>query len=86
MSLTTLKITLSKTLKVWSERSWVGRISGLLDRPGAVRAGLAIVLIVAAAVTPGFASFVLLCAGVACGAHAITRALPYGDGLREHRQ
>ena len=34
----------------------------------------------------GFVSFVLLCAAVACGAHAVTRALPYGEGLREHRQ
>ncbi len=48
MSLTPLKITLSKTLKVWSERSWLGRFLGLLDRPGAVRVGLAIVLLVAA--------------------------------------
>jgi hypothetical protein len=45
-----------------------------------------IVLAVAGALSPGFASFVLLCAALACGAHAITRALPYGDGLREHRQ
>ena len=36
--------------------------------------------------TAGFLSFVLLCAALACGAHAITRALPYGEGLREHRQ
>jgi hypothetical protein len=47
---------------------------------------IAIVLIVAGVATPGFASFALLCAGFACGAHALTRALPYGDGLREHRQ
>jgi len=48
MSLTTLKITLSRTLKTWSERSWLGRFLGLLDQPGAVRVGLAIVLLVAA--------------------------------------
>src|SRR5262245_42634461 len=48
MSRTALKITLSKTLKVWSERSWLGRFVGLLDRPGALRAALAIVLLVAA--------------------------------------
>jgi len=45
-----------------------------------------IVLIAAALVTGGFASFVLFCAGLACGAHAITRALPYGEGLREYHQ
>jgi hypothetical protein len=46
----------------------------------------AIALFVAAALTPAFASFVLLCAALACGAHALTRAFPYGEGLREHRQ
>jgi len=39
-----------------------------------------------AALTGGVASFVLVCAALGCGAHAITRALPYGEGLREHRQ
>lgn len=46
----------------------------------------AIVLTAAGVVLPGVASFVLLCAALACGAHALTRALPYGEGLREHRQ
>jgi hypothetical protein len=46
----------------------------------------AIVFTVGCAVASGFLSFVLLCAAVACGAHAITRALPWGDGLREYRQ
>ena len=36
--------------------------------------------------TTGLASFVLLCAAVGCGAHAITQALPYGSGLRDYRQ
>ena len=36
--------------------------------------------------TAGLLSFVLLCIAVACGARAITRALPYGEGLREYRQ
>jgi hypothetical protein len=34
----------------------------------------------------GLLSFVLLCAALGCGAQAGTRALPYGGGLREHRQ
>jgi isopentenyl diphosphate isomerase/L-lactate dehydrogenase-like FMN-dependent dehydrogenase len=37
-------------------------------------------------VTGGFVSFLLLCAAVACGAEAISRALPYGSGLRDYRQ
>jgi hypothetical protein len=41
---------------------------------------------VAGAVTGGWASFVLLCAAVALWATALTRALPHGEGLREHRQ
>jgi hypothetical protein len=45
-----------------------------------------IVLIVGALLVPGIASFVLVCAAMACGAHAITRVLPYGEGLREYRQ
>jgi hypothetical protein len=45
-----------------------------------------VALVVGGAVTGGFLSVVLLCAALACGAHAITRVLPYGDGLREHRQ
>ena len=36
--------------------------------------------------TAGLTSFVLLCVAVACGGHAVARALPYGGGLREHRQ
>jgi hypothetical protein len=36
--------------------------------------------------TGGFVSFLLVCAAIACGAHAATSALPYGYGLREHRQ
>jgi hypothetical protein len=47
---------------------------------------IALVLAVAGILTPGFASFALLCAALAAGAHALTRALPYGEGLREHRQ
>jgi hypothetical protein len=45
-----------------------------------------IALFTAGFLTAGFASFVLLCLALACGAHAITRVLPYGEGLREHRQ
>jgi predicted lysophospholipase L1 biosynthesis ABC-type transport system permease subunit len=37
-------------------------------------------------VTGGLLSYVLVCVALACGAHAVTRALPYGDGLREYRQ
>jgi hypothetical protein len=47
---------------------------------------IAIGLAVAGILTPGFGGFVLLCAAIACGAHAVDRWLPYGDGLREHRQ
>jgi hypothetical protein len=36
--------------------------------------------------TAGLASFVLLCAVVGCAAEALSRTLPYGQGLREHRQ
>jgi hypothetical protein len=36
--------------------------------------------------TGGLTSFVLLCVAVACAGRAVTRALPYGDGLREYRQ
>ena len=36
--------------------------------------------------TAGVLSFGLLCGALGCGAHALTRALPYGEGLREHRQ
>ena len=39
-----------------------------------------------AVATAGFVSFVLCCAALGCAAHAATVALPYGDGLREHRQ
>jgi Protein of unknown function (DUF3325) len=46
----------------------------------------AVALGVAASVTAGIASFVLVCATLACAAHAVTLALPYGEGLREHRQ
>jgi hypothetical protein len=45
-----------------------------------------IVLFTAAFVVSGFASFVLLCAAIGTGAHAITRVLPYGEGLREYHQ
>ena len=41
---------------------------------------------VAAASTGGMLSFGLLCATVACASHAVTIALPWGDGLREYRQ
>jgi hypothetical protein len=47
---------------------------------------LAIAASVAGALTGGAVSFVLLCAAVAFWARALTQALPYGDGLREHRQ
>ena len=47
---------------------------------------VAVLTLVGALMTGGLASFVLLCAALGCGAHAITRALPYGEGLREHRQ
>jgi hypothetical protein len=46
----------------------------------------AIGVTVGGAVTVGAASYVLLCAAVGLWARALTRALPYGDGLREHRQ
>ena len=46
----------------------------------------AIGLFVATFLTTGLASFGLLCAALGCGAHAITRVLPYGEGLREYRQ
>ena len=39
-----------------------------------------------AVVTGGFLSAALACAALGCAAHAATRALPYGEGLREHRQ
>ena len=40
----------------------------------------------AALATSGFASFVLVCAAIGFAARAVTHALPYGEGLREHRQ
>ena len=46
----------------------------------------AIALAVGGVVSAGFLSFVLLCAALACGAHAITRVLPYGNGLRDYHQ
>ena len=46
----------------------------------------AVALAAGGILTPGILSAVLLCAALACGAHALTRALPYGEGLREHRQ
>jgi hypothetical protein len=46
----------------------------------------AVAFTAAAAMTAGLASFVLLCVAVACWARSATIALPYGDGLREHRQ
>jgi hypothetical protein len=36
--------------------------------------------------TAGLLSFALLCIALGCGAEAVSRALPYGSGLREHRQ
>ncbi len=47
---------------------------------------VAIALTAGGVALPGFVGFVLLCAALACGAHALTRVLPYGEGLREHRQ
>jgi hypothetical protein len=41
---------------------------------------------VGAALTTGLASLVLVCATVALAVEATLRALPYGAGLREHRQ
>jgi hypothetical protein len=46
----------------------------------------AIAVTVGGAVTAGAGSYLLLCVAVALWARALTRALPYGDGLREHRQ
>ena len=46
----------------------------------------AVVSGVAASMTAGVVSFGLVCATLACAAHAVTLALPYGEGLREHRQ
>ena len=46
----------------------------------------AVVFTVVGVLAPGFLSFALLCSALACGAHAITRVLPWGDGLREYRQ
>ena len=41
---------------------------------------------IASDATQGLTAFVLLCVAVACAGHAINRALPWGDGLREYRQ
>jgi hypothetical protein len=49
---------------------------------GAAAVGLG----VGGALAPGIVGFGLLCGAIGCGAHAISRALPYGDGLREYRQ
>jgi hypothetical protein len=60
---------------VW-EPDW--RLCGLVVAAVAAGAG--------SALTEGFIAFVLICACVAFAASALTRALPYGEGLREHRQ
>jgi hypothetical protein len=41
---------------------------------------------VAAAGTGGFVAYLLVCATIACACRAVSVALPYGQGLREHRQ
>ena len=46
----------------------------------------AVALAAAGLLTPGFAGFVLLCAAIGCGGHAVDRCLPYGGGMREYRQ
>ncbi|HEU5103528.1 MAG TPA: DUF2298 domain-containing protein, partial [Roseiflexaceae bacterium] len=43
-----MKLIFSKTIRVWAARGSLGRIGDLLDRPGAVVAGLALVLLIAA--------------------------------------
>jgi hypothetical protein len=40
----------------------------------------------AGVLTGGFLSVVLLFLAIGCGAHAITRVVPYGNGLRDYRQ
>jgi hypothetical protein len=46
----------------------------------------AVVAGVAAALSSGLAGYVLLCVTVGCAAEALSRAVPYGRGLGEHRQ
>lgn len=41
---------------------------------------------IASNATHAFVAFLLLCVAVGCAGHAINRALPWGDGLREYRQ
>lgn len=41
---------------------------------------------VATGLTSGLASYVLLCVTLGCAAQALSRAVPYGGGLREYRQ
>ena len=41
---------------------------------------------VATALSSGLVGYVLLCVAIGCAAEAFSRALPYGGGLREHRQ
>ena len=46
----------------------------------------AIALFVAADVTPGIVSYVLVLGAVACACRAVSVILPPLDGLRDHRQ
>jgi hypothetical protein len=46
----------------------------------------AVAAAVATALSSGLAEYVLLCVTIGCAAEAISRAVPYGGGLREHRQ
>lgn len=49
-------------------------------------AAAAVAAMIVAGMTSPLVSFVLLCVAVGCGGHAVTRLLPWGDGLRECRQ
>jgi hypothetical protein len=46
----------------------------------------AIAAFAGAALTAGLASYVLICAGVACAAQALARTVPNPGGMHEHRQ
>ena len=46
----------------------------------------AVAAFVGASLTAGVASYVLVCAGVACAAQALVRSLPDPFGMHDHRQ
>src|SRR5687767_9215811 len=43
-----LQLMFSKTVRVWSVQRSLGQMSSLFDRPGVVRAGLVLILLIAA--------------------------------------